>query len=214
MTTRRRVVLVDDSGLSRSRLKALLAEAGASVVADVSVVEGVRSVLEHRPEVIVLRLPDGGRRAGKGIREVAALDGGSKVLLIGSTPPDGDVIELVNAGAAGYVCLPAANAELHFAIEAIVADRVVIYPTVARTALQRLETRKPSPERLARLSERERDVMLQTARGFSSSEIAETMKVSSKTVETHRARVMEKFGLKHRSELVRAALETGLLKPW
>ena len=63
------------------------------------------------------------------------------------------------------------------------------------------------------LSERERAVLSFTAAGFSATEIAEQLAISSKTVDTYRARVMEKMGFTHRSELVRLALQAGLLKP-
>ena len=66
---------------------------------------------------------------------------------------------------------------------------------------------------LAELSAREREVMALTAEGFSSREIGEKLFVSPKTVDTYRARIMEKLGLNHRSELVRFALKVGLLKP-
>lgn len=63
------------------------------------------------------------------------------------------------------------------------------------------------------LSSREREVLRQTAAGFTSAEIAEKLEISPKSVETYRARLMKKLGITHRSELVRLALQTGLLKP-
>jgi DNA-binding CsgD family transcriptional regulator len=69
-----------------------------------------------------------------------------------------------------------------------------------------------APDPLERLTERERDVMMYTAEGFSSSEIGEKLFISPKTVDTYRSRIMEKLGLTHRSELVRQALRAGLLK--
>jgi two-component system response regulator NreC len=63
-----------------------------------------------------------------------------------------------------------------------------------------------------KLSERERDVLRMTAEGYSSSEIGNTLFISPKTVDTYRARVMEKLGLTHRSELVRMAIKAGMLK--
>ena len=68
------------------------------------------------------------------------------------------------------------------------------------------------PDPLEKLTDRERDVLQQTVQGFSSSEIGEKLFISPKTVDTYRGRVMEKLGLTHRSQLVRFALETGLLK--
>ena len=93
------------------------------------------------------------------------------------------------------------------------AEEVYLPPRATRLLLQQYRNAGPdSAQGLHELSAREREVMALTAEGFSSREIGEKLFISPKTVDTYRARIMEKLGLNHRSELVRFALKTGLLK--
>jgi two-component system response regulator NreC len=91
---------------------------------------------------------------------------------------------------------------------------VFLYPSGAKLLLRGLKAKAEPGEDdpLDRLTEREREVLSFTVEGFSSSEIGKKLFISPKTVDTYRARIMEKLGLRHRSELVRFALRKGLLK--
>jgi two-component system response regulator NreC len=95
----------------------------------------------------------------------------------------------------------------------VARGEVYLPPKATRLLLQQYRNVTPdSGQNLQDLSAREREVMALTAEGFSSREIGEKLFISPKTVDTYRARIMEKLGLNHRSELVRFALKTGLLK--
>jgi two-component system response regulator NreC len=123
------------------------------------------------------------------------------------------LVPVVEAGASGYLTKTSADQDLVDAIRVVARGEVYLPPKATRLLLQQYRNVTPdSGQNLQDLSAREREVMALTAEGFSSREIGEKLFISPKTVDTYRARIMEKLGLNHRSELVRFALKTGLLK--
>jgi two-component system, NarL family, response regulator NreC len=121
---------------------------------------------------------------------------------------------VLEAGGSGYVNKRSADEELIEAIHTVARGDVFLYPSGAKLLLRGLKQKSEPGEDdpLERLTDREREVLSYTVEGFSSSEIGRKLFISPKTVDTYRARIMEKLGLKHRSELVRFALQKGLLK--
>ncbi|HEU0012597.1 MAG TPA: response regulator transcription factor, partial [Longimicrobium sp.] len=117
------------------------------------------------------------------------------------------------AGASGVVCREASPGELVQAVRVVAAGNVCLPAGVtrdlARTRLRRAAAAASGP--LSALSAREREVLALTAQGYSSREIGESLRLSHKTVETYRHRLMDKLEIHHRSDLVRAAVRGGLL---
>jgi DNA-binding NarL/FixJ family response regulator len=125
------------------------------------------------------------------------------------------LLPVLEAGASAFVRKTSADADLLNAIRTVAGGEVFLYPTATRLLLRKYhEAREPHHAGpLDTLSERERKVLTLTAKGYSSAEIGKKLFLSPKTVDTYRARMMRKLGLTHRAELVRFALETGMLKP-
>ncbi len=121
---------------------------------------------------------------------------------------------LVQAGASGYLLKRAASQDLIHAIRAVAAGGTYIDPALAGEVLGSFAGKATGrgPEREGELSEREAEVVRLIARGFSNKEIAAQLDVSSKTVETYKARSLEKLGLSSRSDLVRYSLRRGWLE--
>jgi two-component system response regulator NreC len=107
-----------------------------------------------------------------------------------------------------------ADEDLLNAIRVVARDEVFLYPSATKLLLKSYRTveERDGTNPLHDLSEREREVMGLTAEGYSSSEIGKKLFLSPKTVDTYRARLMQKLGLTHRSELIRLALEVGVLR--
>ena len=211
-----RILLVDDHLVLRSGLKALLdSEPDMKVVGEASTgEEGIERAKTSHPDVIVmdLSMPGmGGLEATKKITEEL----GVKVLVLTMHAEEEYLLAVLEAGGSGYVKKTSADEDLVEAIRTVARDEVFLYPNAARLLLQgfRVRGEDQEPDPLEKLSDRERDVLRMTAEGFSSSEIGEKLFISPKTVDTYRSRIMQKLELHHRSELVRFALETGLLKP-
>jgi DNA-binding NarL/FixJ family response regulator len=210
-----RILLVDDHLVLRAGLKSLLEnEPDMRVVGEASTgEEGLEKANFLKPDVIVMDLSmpgKGGLAATKTITE----SGVSKVLVLTMHSEEEYLLPVLEAGGSGYVKKTSADTDLVAAIRTVARDEVFLYPNAARLLLQgfRVRGEKREDDPLEKLTERERDVLTMTAEGFSSSEIGEKLFISPKTVDTYRSRIMQKLELNHRSQLVRFALNTGLLK--
>jgi DNA-binding NarL/FixJ family response regulator len=213
-----RVLLVDDHAVLRAGIRMLLdAEPGMHVVGEAgSGEEGVRLAEELRPDVVVMDLSMPGMHGLEATRRIVAAGLPSRVLVLTVHAEAEYLMPVLDAGAAGYVTKHSADRELVEAIRVVARGDVFLYPGAVRVLAQSLRaSARPEPheDRLALLSAREREVLALTAEGFSSTEIGGRLTLSHKTVETYRQRLMDKLNLHHRSELVRFALDRGLLAP-
>jgi two-component system response regulator NreC len=210
-----KILLVDDHTMFRAGVKALLeGEMGLEVVGEASNgEEGVDQVRALKPDVVVMDLSMPGTDGLEATRRIAALGLKSRVLVLTAHGEEEYLVPVVDAGASGYLMKTRADQDLVDAIRVVARGEVYLPPKATRLLLQQYRKSPESAAGLAELSAREREVMALTAEGFSSREIGEKLFVSPKTVDTYRARIMEKLGLNHRSELVRFALKVGLLKP-
>jgi DNA-binding NarL/FixJ family response regulator len=211
-----RIVLVDDHAVLRAGLKALLdAEDDMVVVGEASTgEEAIEKAKQLKPAVMVMDLSMPGIGGMEAMRQINTLGLGTKMLVLTMHAEDEYLLAVLEAGGSGYVRKTSADQELSHAIRTVARDEVFLYPSAAKLLLQgfKNKTENQGPDPLEKLTDRERDVLQQTVQGFSSSEIGEKLFISPKTVDTYRSRVMEKLGLNHRSQLVRFALETGLLR--
>jgi two-component system, NarL family, response regulator NreC len=153
-----------------------------------------------------------GLQATKQIRDLGL---STRVLVLTMHNEEEYLLRVLEAGGAGYVLKQSADTELVHAIRAVHRGEAFLYPSGVRMLLQSYLKGSSKPESTSErpaLSEREQEVLRLTAEGFSNHEIGGQLYISPKTVDTYRQRIMEKLGLHHRSELVRYALNRGLLK--
>lgn len=211
-----RILLVDDHPVLRGGLEALLAlEPDMEVVGEASTgEEGVDKVRTQRPDVVVMDLAMPGIGGLEATRRIAQLGTPAKVLVLTSQAEEEFLLPVLEAGGSGYVRKTSADEDLIRAIRAVARDEVFLYPSATKLLLRqyKMAEEKGEASPIEILSEREREVLTLTAEGYSSGEIGKKLFLSPKTVDTYRARLMQKLGLSHRSELVRLALQTGLLK--
>ncbi|HYJ78632.1 MAG TPA: response regulator transcription factor [Longimicrobiaceae bacterium] len=210
-----RVLLADDHAVLRGGLKALLSlEPDIDVVGEVGTgEEAVERTRALRPHVVVMDLGMPGMGGLEATRQIAALDQGAKVLVLTSHTEEEFLLPVLEAGGSGYVQKTNADQDLISAIRIVARDEVFLYPNATKLLLRGLkaaEGRGVIP--LEQPSEREREVLRLSAEGYGSGEIAKQLFLSPKTVDTYRYRLMQKLGFTHRTELVRFALETGVLK--
>src|SRR5262249_36683266 len=124
------------------------------------------------------------------------------------------LFQVLESGGVGYVLKSSADRELIDAIRVVHRGEVFLYPSATRLLLEAYRRGDRAGEgRESALTDREEEVLKLTAEGYSNTEIAGRIYLSPKTVDTYRQRIMEKLGLHHRAELVRYALERGLLRP-
>jgi two-component system response regulator NreC len=217
-TTRIRVLIADDHAVLRAGLRALLnAEPDMMVVGEAA--DGHEAVAQAerlRPDVIIMDISMPGLSGLEATRAVRERGLPSRVLVLTMHAEEQYLLPVLEAGGSGYVVKRSADTELLEAIRTVWRGGVFLYPSAARMLLDGyLERLRSGEERdgLDLLSEREREVLKLTAQGYTAQEVAEKLVISPKTVDTYRHRVMEKLNLRHRSELIRYALRTGLLAP-
>jgi DNA-binding NarL/FixJ family response regulator len=212
-----RVLLADDHALLRAGLRLLInAEPEMEVVGEAAdcreALAGVRAL---KPDVLTLDLTMPGGNSIRLIEQLRREHPGTQVLVLTMHDDPAYLRAALAAGSAGYVVKAAADTELLSGIRAVCEGRVVVHvsrPT-AHPALDPEEAESPRPSGAARLSSREREVLTLLARGHTNQEIARLLFLSVKTIETYRARIADKLGLRSRADLVRYALEVGLLGP-
>jgi two-component system response regulator NreC len=136
------------------------------------------------------------------------------ILILTMHDDDEYLFRAIHAGAAGYVLKNAPHEELLTAIRSIAQGDAYLYPTATKRLMKEYVDRMQrgdSGDVFHALSEREKEVLSLTAKGYANKEIAEMLVISVKTVETHKSNVMEKLGLKSRPELIKYAMKKGLL---
>jgi len=216
MAEKIRLVLADDHAILRAGLSALLSlEPDMDVVAEVSTgEEAVERARTLKPDVVVMDLDMPGIGGLEATRQVAALEQETRVLVLTSHAEAEYLLPVLEAGGSGFVQKTHAEQDLISALRVVAGGEVFLYPSATKLLLREYRTAEAKGEvsPLEELSEREREVLALTAEGFTSTEVGKKLFLSPKTVDTYRSRLMQKLGLSHRSELVRFALQTGVLR--
>lgn len=209
-----RILLADDHTIFRAGLKALLdAEMGIEVVGEASTGdEAIELVRDLKPDIVVMDLSMPGSGGLEATRRITALQLPTRVLVLTMHAEEEYLVPVLDAGAHGYLTKTTADRRLVEAIRIVARGEVYLPPKATTLLLKEYKAAGEDNPLLRQLSSREQEVLALTAEGFSSKEIGEKLFISPKTVDTYRARIMEKLGLTHRSELVRFALRAGLLK--
>ena len=214
-----RILLADDHAILRLGLKTLLGAEPDMVV--VGEAEDGRAATEKaqqlKPDVVVMDIAMPNLNGLEATREIKKLGLECQIVILTVHAQERYLFPVLQAGASGYVLKSAADTELVQAIRTIACGQVFLYPTATKLLLEDYMKRIHAGEERERydgLTDRERAVVRLVAEGYTSQEIAEKLVISAKTVETYRARVMEKLNLQHRSELVKYALRVGLITPF
>jgi two-component system response regulator NreC len=207
-----RVVLVDDHAILRAGLRRVLeAEEDIQVVGEADNAErAVFEALSNKPDVIVMDVVMPGKSGIDGMPAVLQAAPDAKVLVLSMQDDSHYVREAFEAGASGYVLKEAADNEVVGAVRAVAAGERYVHPTLGArmVAADADERRRVEADPL---SDREREVLRLLALGHTNQEIAKMLFISVRTAETHRAHIMQKLRLTSRAELVRYALENGLV---
>lgn len=209
-----RIILADDHAILRSGLRLLLENQPDFIVVGEAEngIEALRLVSGAQPDVLLLDLnmpeSDGLSVLAK-IRESAP---NTRVLVLTMHDDARYLKEALDAGAAGYVLKKAVDTELLIAIRAVLRGEVYIHSAMTQKLLTQVDAAAgEAADPWKMLSEREFDVLKRIALGYTNAEIGEELFLSTKTVETYRARGMEKLDLQSRAQLVKSALKYGHL---
>lgn len=215
-----RVLLADDQQLLRTGFKMVLGtEPDLDIVGEAT--DGAEAVDMARrllPDVVLMdvRMP---RKDGvAATADIVAQKLPVRVLILTTFDLDEYVVGALRAGASGFLAKDVPAEELVAAIRTVAAGEAVVAPRILRRLLDRFAELLPDPNstppnHLASLTDREREVLVQVAKGLSNAEIAQVLMVSETTVKTHVGHMLTKLGLRDRVQAVVLAYETGLVRP-
>jgi two-component system response regulator NreC len=203
-----RIVIADDHSVVRRGLRQVLeGDTGLEVVAEAEDIDAARRYVRgHKPDVLVLDLNMPGGSTLDALPEIRAEAPDTQIVILTMQNEPAYARQALAAGVLGYVLKEAADDELVEAIRRAAAGDTYLNPRLGA----RLAT-EPPPGPPDGLSEREVEVLRMIALGHTNAEIAEQLYLSVRTVETHRAHIQQKLSLASRSELVRYALDHGLV---
>ncbi|MFC9132406.1 response regulator [Streptomyces sp. NPDC057099] len=212
-----RILLADDHALVRRGVRLILdAEPDLTVVAEADDgAEAVARAREHRPDLAVLDIAMPRLTGLQAARELSRTCPETRILILTMYDNEQFFFEALGAGASGYVLKSVADRDLVEACRATMRGEPFLYPgavdALVRDYLDRVREGGAPPSRA--ITDREEEILKLVAEGHTSQQIAELLVISPKTVERHRANLLQKLGLKDRLELTRYAIRVGLIEP-
>ncbi len=211
-----RVLLADDHALVRQGIRSLLEKLDdIEVVGEVS--DG-RQALElsktTHPDIAFMDITMPGLNGLEAVTRMKKECPGTRVVMLSMHAGEEYFQQALDSGAAGYLLKDADRMELELAIRTVMRGDTYLTPTVAKYAVEAYRQRKDGDQGpLASLSSRQKEILQLIAEGYANKEIAQRLELSPRTVETHRAELMERLNIRDVPGLVKIALRAGLIKP-
>lgn len=213
-----RVLIADDQALVRSGFRLIV-----ETRSDLEVVgeaedgeEAVRLTLELEPDVILMDVRMPALDGIEATRRIVAAGSPARILVLTTFDVDEYVYAAVRAGASGFLLKDVRPGDLVEAIRLVANGNALLGPSVTRRLLERFVDEHPSAgaeEAVARLTEREREILGLLASGLSNAELAQQLVLSETTVKTHVSSILRKLGVRDRVQAVIVAYDAGLVRP-
>ncbi len=211
-----RVLLVDDHALVREGIRSLL-----QLHDDIDVVgeasdgrEAIQKTRELDPDVVVMDISMPSMGGIEATRQIVKENPSTRVVVLSRHDNLSYVRSLLKAGASGYVPKKAVSTELAAAIRAVYAGDMFLHPSVAKVVAKdyiQLVQCEGKTDPYERLTEREREILVLLAEGYSSHQIADQLYLTVKTVLNHRRNIMDKLGVENPAQLIKYAIKIGLV---
>jgi DNA-binding NarL/FixJ family response regulator len=209
-----RILVADDHGIVRAGIKLLLErQAGLEVVAEAADgAEAVTEALATRPDLCILDVGMPMLTGLQAAREIRAQLPHARVLMLSMHDDEHYLYEALRAGASGYVLKREADQDLVGAVRAVGRDEAFLTNAAERSIIRRWMSDGADGPAIP-LTPREEEVVKLVAEAHTNAQIAEILHLSEKTVESHRANLLRKLGMRDRVQLVRYAIRRGLIEP-
>jgi len=212
-----RVVLADDHALVRAGIRSLLERIpGVTVVGEAETgIDALALIQNRQPDIALVDIAMPGLNGLEVAARVATDFPQVRVIILSMHANEEYVAQALRAGAVGYLLKDSATAELDLALEAACRGETYLSPAISRTVISGYLARLSGAGRgtASPLTPRQREILTLVANGKSTKEIAHTLNLSVKTVETHRAQLMERLNIHDVAGLVKYALHIGLIPP-
>lgn len=212
-----RIIIADECEILRSGFRGILtSQDGWQVVAESPHADGVRSLLsDHQPDVLVLDIALPGSNSAHWIRDLSGISPATRTLVTASQHMEPKTVQAFEAGAWGVMLKSEASSDLVTAVRLISQSRLFLTPTASQHALQSFRERglRATESNSAKLTPRESEILRRVVAGEGNKEIAGALSVSVRTIETQRARLMEKVHSRSVIDLVRWAIRNQILEP-
>ncbi len=212
-----RVLLVEDHTIVRKGLRSLLdSEIGIKIVGEAEDGrEAVRKAEKLQPDVVVMDIAMPGLNGMEATRQIKKRFPGMKIIILTVHANEEYVLQTLRTGASGYLVKKAAPADLIEAIQAVYKGDAFLSPSISKTVIdeyiRQTETKSERDIIYGKLTTREREVFQLIIEGHKNREIANLLHVSIKTVETHKAHIMDKLNVHSAAELIRYAMDKDLI---
>lgn len=209
-----RTLLVDDHLLVRASLRSLLDDfGGVQVVGEASDGrQALELVGEYRPELVLMDISMPGLNGLEATQRIGRDHPQVRVIVLSMHTSEQHVLQALRAGARGYVLKGATPRELELAIDAVARGEIFLSPAISKHVVESLLRQNPAEvESVDQLTPRQREILQLIAEGHSSKEIAQLLNASVKTIESHRASLMERLDIHDVAGLVRYAIRHGLV---
>lgn len=212
----KRILIADDHRIFRDGLRTMFQQAGDQVVAEAG--DGLAAVelcQKHRPDLVIMDITMPGLNGIEALRRIKAEDPGITVIMLSMHTDLQFIIGSLRAGASGYLLKESAFDELAMAVRTIRQNGTYLSSSIADTVIRDYLAQRPKATdgAFSVLTPREREVLQLIAEGRTTKEIAAGLKLSSKTVETHRQQMMDKLGLHSIAQLTKFAVREGMTSP-
>jgi DNA-binding NarL/FixJ family response regulator len=212
---RLRVLLVDDHALVRAGIRSLLQELpDVEVVAEAS--DGAQALQlaeREQPDVVLMDIAMKGMNGLEAAAKLRERQPGVKIVILSMHTSEEYVLLALRAGAAAYLIKDSATAELGLALNSVMRGETYLSPAISRQVVDGYVQRVGTGAGADPLTQRQRQVLKHIAEGRSTKEIAFELDLSVKTIETHRAQIMERLGIRDVAGLVRYAMRVGIVPP-
>lgn len=209
-----RIILADDHKIVREGLRSLLEKGpGMEVIAEAeNGLTALKQAQELSPDVVIMDIAMPDLNGLEATRKIIAANPGVKVIALSMHSDKRFVVEMLKAGAAGYLLKDCAFEELANAIHAVVANRTYLSPKIAEIVIKDYIRRFPKTELsvYSILTPREREVLQLLSEGKTTRQVASHLQVSIKTVETYRKQIMDKLDIHNIADLTKYAIKEGL----
>ncbi|MGE5263872.1 MAG: response regulator [Acidobacteriota bacterium] len=212
-----RVLICDDHTILREGIRLLLnSQPDIEVVAEaVDGREAVDKAREVKPDIILMDIAMPLLNGLEATKQIRRDNPNARVLVLTMYESDEYVSQMLEAGAAGYVLKKVAGSELVYAIHSVYNGEAFLYPSITKRLvedyLRRVELGQER-DSFDGLTDREREVLQLIAEGHTNKEIADLLNLSVRTVQNHRAHIMEKLGMHDRGELIKYAIQKGIIE--